>query len=51
MLNVLFVVVKCIKVIGGYFSFIKINFHSSHFIKGNFDIKKNEFEKGVIQNF
>jgi len=41
---------KCIKVIRGYFSFIKINSLSSHFIKGNFGIKENKFKKGVTED-
>ena len=42
---------KCIKVIGDYFSFIKINSLSSHFIKVILAWKKFEFEfkKEVIE--
>jgi len=36
---------KCIKVIGDYFGFIKINSLSSHFIKGNIDIKEKRILK------
>ena len=49
MSNMIVVKLKCIKVIGSYFSFIKINFLYSPFINGNFGIKK-KIEKEVTKD-
>jgi len=46
MSNMMIVIHKYIKFMGDYFSSIKINSLSSHFIKDNIDIKEKGIWKG-----